>query len=578
MIETPEFYIHGFEISNFRSFRKERVTFGPFEKINVIIGANNSGKSNVLRYIRRIYPQLVGQTSAVNIDPTDLPQSAAAGTPRFAVLVKIRLAPEYKRYEDKLVQILRAGQEHLPAGLMWFSSDTTMIRPDISPYEAAMRSYRAEIYEIWAAANNSSGGTIQEDWMPSILKAAFRSSAKPAVIVFVPAYRRLQSRLPAYSDDYGSFDPSMDEKIIEKLAEYSQPPYDQQDKKKEFRKIVDFIRRVMNEPELDLEIPHDRQTITVHLHGKSLPIEALGTGIHELVLLASKAVMLQDSIVCIEEPELHFHPELQRQFMRFIHEETSNQYFITTHSAHIMDAVPCSVHRIYLENGASRATRPISGNEKRAVCHELGYRPSDLLQSNCVVWVEGPSDRIYICHWIKAKAPELIEGLHYSVMFYGGALRSHLSAEDAVLGDLIALLPINRFPVMVMDSDKTGARSHINASKTRIKDELRETGLCWVTDGREIENYIPRDVLTAAVLSKHKKALSLASEDRRFGKPLDYKVAGKVEPITDGFDKVGIARSVCETPADFSVLDLDERVNELVNFIQRANRLVGTSA
>lgn len=27
---------------------------------------------------------------------------------------------------------------------------------------------------------------------------------------------------------------------------------------------------------------------------------------------------------------------------------------------------------------------------------DLGFKASDLLQSNCVIWVEGPSDRIYI--------------------------------------------------------------------------------------------------------------------------------------------------------------------------------------
>ncbi|ROT43839.1 hypothetical protein CHR62_15615 [Pusillimonas sp. NJUB218] len=31
-------------------------------------------------------------------------------------------------------------------------------------------------------------------------------------------------------------------------------------------------------------------------------------------------------------------------------------------------------------------------------------------------------------HWIAAVAPELVEGLHYSIMFYGGRLLSHLSA------------------------------------------------------------------------------------------------------------------------------------------------------
>lgn len=50
------------------------------------------------------------------------------------------------------------------------------------------------------------------------------------------------------------------------------------------------------------------------------------------------------------------------------------------------------------------------------VCADLGYRPSDLLQANAIIWVEGPSDRIYINHWLDQQAPDLVEGIDYSIM------------------------------------------------------------------------------------------------------------------------------------------------------------------
>ncbi len=291
-------------------------------------------------------------------------------------------------------------------------------------------------------------------------------------------------------------------------------------------------------------------------------------------ILASKAVLAEKSIVCIEEPELHFHPELQRQFMKFIYNETDNQYFITTHSAHVMYAVPCSVHRVYLEDGISKASRPITGGDRREICHELGYKPSDLLQSNCVIWVEGPSDRVYLSHWLAAKAKDLTEGLHYSIMFYGGALRSHLSAQEETIEDFIRLLPINRFPVMVMDSDKDSSRKRINASKERIKEELSNNrGLCWVTKGREIENYIPRAMLEDAIKHVHKDVVRLTATDPIFGKPLNFQKKGQASDVEKGFDKVAIARRACETAADLTVLDLEDRVDDLVRYIRKANRI-----
>jgi hypothetical protein len=47
-----------------------------------------------------------------------------------------------------------------------------------------------------------------------------------------------------------------------------------------------------------------------------------------------------------------------------------------------------------------------------------------------VIWVEGPSDRIYIRHWLKLADAHLTEEVHFSIMFYGGKLLSHLSAGE----------------------------------------------------------------------------------------------------------------------------------------------------
>lgn len=549
--------------------------FGPFEKINIIIGSNNSGKSNVLRFIRNIYPSIISFKS-ISPRASDLPLSGQYPE-LYPLLAKIDSGSFALQ---RLAEMFSANPKNCaaPEGYAWVDIDPTGA-VDSRRWSQMEHRYYDLVYSVYSQVfQNRRGGDFKSTWLPALLQyISYPNEDYPEETFFVPAYRKLNSRLVEYQGEYGAWDEERDEKIIEGLAEISQPMPNEQHLKRDFRKIVDFIRKVLNEPELDLEIPHNRKTITVHLHGKSLPIEALGTGIHELVILASKAVMRHNSIVCIEEPELHFHPELQRQFMQFISDQTDNQYFITTHSAHVMDAVPCSVHRVFLEDGRSRVLRPITGNDRREVCHELGYKPSDLLQSNSVIWVEGPSDRIYVNHWINSKAPELIEGLHYSVMFYGGALRSHLTGVDTSATDLIQLLPINRFTVMIFDSDKKTKHASISASKKRIKEELKTTGLCWMTSGREIENYVSKDILQLAVTAVHKKSISLEHNDRIFGKPLDYKTAdGKV--IVEGFDKVGIAKEVVKHEPDFSVLDLGKRVDELVAFIRKANRMLATSA
>jgi AAA15 family ATPase/GTPase len=46
--------LYGFTISNFRNFGDSEQWISPLGRVNIFIGSNNSGKSNVLRFVKRI--------------------------------------------------------------------------------------------------------------------------------------------------------------------------------------------------------------------------------------------------------------------------------------------------------------------------------------------------------------------------------------------------------------------------------------------------------------------------------------------------------------------------------------------
>ena len=210
----------------------------------------------------------------------------------------------------------------------------------------------------------------------------------------------------------------------------------------------------------------------------------------------------------------------------------------------------------------------------QGVLDDLDVRASDLLQANCVIWVEGPSDRLYINRWIELWGDgNLREGNHYQCMFYGGRLLAHISAEDPERhrDDGIAILRLNRNAVILMDSDKKTPDDVINDTKRRIEKEMNEiSGMVWITDGREIENYIPCE--TIAQYYNRPKLPPL----KQFESIAEYicNEIGNDECIDFKRDKVGFAAGICPLLTKESIQDkpdLSEKLNLLCQHIRKWN-------
>lgn len=572
-------FIRSVAIGGYRSFGSELQRFEKFNKINLFIGQNNCGKSNILRFFKDIYPHLI-EFEVIKFDQLD--RHIPSGAPfTYGLSVSLgrdesgnyqALIDEFKgRISDTSIigtalKLFLAKSKQDGTDDVWFSYKPKERKRTIVEEEWRQPFRELDDYELerlWAALTAQRGGSRDAHWEPETL-SALSPDIKSIKTILIPAIRQIGKK-GSVSEEFSG------EGIIERLVKLQNPDVHNQEDRKKFHKINEFLKNVTDNKSASIEIPHDRDMILVHMDQKTLPLSSLGTGIHEVIILASAATILDNCIICIEEPELHLNPLLQKKFIRYLDRNTSNQYFITTHSASLMDTPNAEVYHIQLIDGESVVDRVTSDSRRSSVCEDLGYHPSDLLQANCIIWVEGPSDRIYLNYWINYVAPQYIEGTHYSIMFYGGKLASHLSGVDmdGMLDDFISLRRLNRRAVIVIDSDRSKKGGKINNTKIRLRNEFDSgPGFCWITQGKEIENYLPKEQIQFAIKIIN-PAATLSTNNGQYDNVLSIKT--KNRKFTQS-NKVKIARLICkEFKPNLMCLDLQKQLQRIIAFIGESN-------
>lgn len=176
------------------------------------------------------------------------------------------------------------------------------------------------------------------------------------------------------------------------------------------------------------------------------------------------------------------------------------QIFVSTHSPFLIrGALEHDNHKIFhLEEGSLKKSYDRqkliaqSGLPFDNVLSDLGFEMKDVYYPNCLIYVEGPTDIIYIHYWLKLYIKEKLsinekkykdyqKGIDFDFVEFGGTLASHLTAtkhnpdnqfDTNLTTSLQNMFSSNRNVLFITDDDD--GKSNFENAKSRIEELLNQ--------------------------------------------------------------------------------------------------------
>ncbi|MBU2895463.1 AAA family ATPase [Vibrio hepatarius] len=524
-LHVPDFVKSGFVTGDDKDWELSNL-----KPINIFIGANNSGKSRLLRLM---FSSTLSIYESDKLTATSYPEYLISLLDKHKLYSSLNLKTlpgTIDEFKEKLVREFKTnsrlcGYERIQITTKSALSSTLQLM-DINAF--SRRHSTQEQNPLIDGLIKRISGELPS--FPSILDPSQKS-------IYIPLLRGLRplstSRNPCLERTITDY--FKEQKTTRGVREQSKEETDFQsriftgesfyedlknsllgsyEQRISVREYEDFLSDVFFRGEPISLIPRVKSDVVHFKLGNSeeRPIYDLGDGIQSIIILTYKIFTTKyPTFFYIEEPEQHLHAGMQRVLIKALTLHPEHIYFLTSHSNHLIDIAmerdDISIQRVYqTRNEDKEESKILPLNKYSQVLEDLDVRASSVLLANCSIWLEGVTDKLYLRSFMNKYLRELddtekvdkltsyLENLHYTFVEYQGSNITHWSfVEDTSQDQKSIATTLSQKIFLVADGD-------ISWKGDRQKDLTEALGNSFQQlEYKEIENYIPIEVIRKTV-------------------------------------------------------------------------------
>jgi putative ATP-dependent endonuclease of OLD family len=483
------------DIKNFRGIKSLSI---PIDRLTVLIGENNVGKSTVIEALKLVLTRGFGSIRGKQFSEYDFHLNDTNATPKTAESIRIVLHFAEEQQDEWPVTITQQMNEVIQldstTGLnhIWLQAKGAF-NSESRSFETKLSFLNSNMTDL--NSRNFTYLNLLQGFVPLFFLSALRDASQEfgqrgqfwsgflkSINLPDASRQEIEQKLEEINTSVIGANEGLNE-VIQKIAEAKRlVPLDSTDPV-----ILETI------PTRIFDMVGNIQVYLRSTFGVKLPLNKHGEGTQSLAVLmlfqAFAAANLTEAyspesapILALEEPEAHLHPSAIRSLGAFL-ESLVGQVIVSSHSGDLLSRVPItSIRRLYKKNGQTVVgqiqTNALTSEEERHFDYHVRITKGSHLFARCWLLVEGQSEFWFF--------PEVIALMHsgigemnFAVIEFsqGGGPPPFIKAAKS--------LGIEWF--VVADGDRAGT-NYINQAKSCLAVSETENDRMMQLSSKDIEH------------------------------------------------------------------------------------------